>query len=397
MGTTPGTEQAMHAAAPAGVSRWRGEPFRIFFPLAVLFAWAGVGHWLVYTTGLSSTYSCRIHGLVQMQAFMMAFAVGFLLTALPRRTQTPAVSRIEICALVAALITTTAGAMAERWVLSEAAYAALFVILGQFAVRRFIGRAAGRRPPAAFVLVPIAALQGVIGAMLVAAAEFSWAPGWAEGFGRLAVEQGVFLCLVLGIGSLVLPLMGGMPPPADLGSSPRERWKAIGYAAAGLIIFASLIAEQAGFERAGPLVRAATIAIGLELGGGISRAPGKPGLHRRLVWISTWMIPAGLAASALWPDYRVPALHVLFIGGFGLMAFGVATHVALGHLNMERIGLGRPPAVAALGAAFLAAMLVRVAADASDTYFLHLGVAAAVWIVGTAVWLLYFGPKMLSS
>jgi uncharacterized protein involved in response to NO len=109
------------------------------------------------------------------------------------------------------------------------------------------------------------------------------------------------------------------------------------------------------------------------------------------------MIPAGLAASALWPDYRVPALHVLFIGGFGLMAFGVATHVALGHLNMERIGLGRPPAVAALGAAFLAAMLVRVAADASDTYFLHLGVAAAVWIVGTAVWLLYFGPKMLSS
>ena len=123
--------------------------------------------------------------------------------------------------------------------------------------------------------------------------------------------------------------------------------------------------------------------------------PGKTGVHRKLVWISTWLMPIGLIVSALWPDYRVPALHILFIGGFSLMAFGVATHVSLGHLNLEQLALGRPPAVIALGATFILALLIRVAADASDTYLAHLGWAAAIWIVGSGIWLSFFGPKLM--
>ena len=107
------------------------------------------------------------------------------------------------------------------------------------------------------------------------------------------------------------------------------------------------------------------------------------------------MIPLGLAASAFWPDYRVPALHITFIGGFGLMAFGVATHVALSHLGMEDLALGRPRAVIALATAFLFALLARIAADASDTYFTHLGWAATFWIIGSATWLAFFLPRFL--
>jgi hypothetical protein len=191
------------------IPRWLDEPFRIFFPLAVLFGWIGVGHWLTYAIGVTTTYSCEFHGLVQMQAFMMAFAVGFLLTAVPRRTQTQPISKIEMSALDGALAITTIAAFADRWILSEISYGAIFLMLGQFAVRRFIERAAGRRPPAAFVLVPIAALQGFAGAALIASAQFQNPPGWTSTLGRLMVEQGVFLCLAVGIGGLVLPLMGG--------------------------------------------------------------------------------------------------------------------------------------------------------------------------------------------
>jgi hypothetical protein len=38
-----------------------------------------------------------------------------------------------------------------------------------------------------------------------------------------------------------------------------------------------------------------------------------------------------------------------------------------------------------------------LAADASNTHYVHLGWAAAVWIVGSVVWLAFFGPKMLRS
>ncbi|MGH7742914.1 MAG: NnrS family protein [Candidatus Eiseniibacteriota bacterium] len=374
---------------------WRSEPFRIFFPLAVLLAWVGIGHWLLYALGVTSAYSCLFHGLVQMQAFMMAFAVGFLLTALPRRTQTAAVSIGEMMAMAAALIVTAGAAMAELWVVAEVAYGLLFVLLFQFAFRRFLGRQAGRRPPAAFVLIPIGVAHGIAGATLIAASVLRDRSVWMMGFGRLLVEQGVFLCFAVGVGSLVLPLMSGGPPPPDIGASPRERWRALAYVILGSAIFASLVLEQAGWPRGGALLRAAVVALGLGLGAGAWRPPGKPGLHRRMVWLSVWLMPIGLAVSGLWPDYRVPALHILFIGGFAMMAFGVATHVAFSHLGLEQLALGRPLAVAVLGGALLLALLARLAADVSETYFVHLGWAAAVWLLGSAVWLAFLGPKLL--
>jgi hypothetical protein len=213
--------------------------------------------------------------------------------------------------------------------------------------------------------------------------------------GKLLVEQGVFLCLVVGIGGLVLPLMAGAAPPPDLGSSPGERAKAVAYGLAGMTILASLLLEQAGRVALGPLLRAGVVAIGLGLGGGAWRPPRRSGLHRRLVWLATWLVPAGLASSAIWPDYRVPALHVLFIGGFSLLAFGVATHVALSHLNLEREREGSPIAIRIMGAGIILAMLGRVTADWSATYFEHVGAAAAAWLIGSAAWLLYLGPRLL--
>jgi uncharacterized protein involved in response to NO len=387
----------MGLVAQVVVSRWRSEPFRLFFPLGVVFAWVGVGHWLLYATGATATYSCRFHGLVQMQAFMMAFAIGFLLTALPRRTQSPLVGRMELAAFAAALIVTTGAAIVDSWILAEIAYAALFVLLIQFGLRRFLAGEAGRRPPAAFVLLPIAALQGMAGAALIAAADANAVPPASGHLGVLLVEQGVFLCLTMGIGSLILPLMGGELPPPDLGSAPRETWKALAYAAAGIAIFLSLLLDQLGFERSGPLARAIVVAIGLGFGGGALRLPGKPGAHRKLVWLAVWLMPVGLIASAIWPDYRVPAMHILYIGGFSLLVFGVASHVAMSHLGMEQLALGKPAAVIVLGTAFLIALAARLAADMSNTYFTHLGWAAAVWILGSGIWLAFFGPKMIRS
>ncbi|HKA31281.1 MAG TPA: NnrS family protein, partial [Candidatus Binatia bacterium] len=246
-------------------------------------------------------------------------------------------------------------------------------------------------------LIPFAFLHGLGGAGLILAWAAFGAPAWTVALGRLLVEQGVFLCLVVGIGGLVLPLMAGAPPPPDLGSSPRERGKAVAYGVAGTIILASLLLEQAGWVVLGPLVRAAVVAIGLGLGGGAWRPPGRPGLHRQLVWLAVWLTPLGLASAGIWPDYRVPALHVLFIGGFSLLAFGVATHVALSHLNLEREREGSPLAIKILGAGMILALLGRVAADWSATYFEHLGAAAAAWLVGSAAWLLFLGPRLIEG
>jgi uncharacterized protein involved in response to NO len=390
--TAPETERSF--VAPAG-SLWCREPFRLFFPLAVVLGWFGIGHWVLYVVGAVGSYSCLFHGLVQVQAFLMAFAIGFLFTAIPRRTGAPPPTVAELTAAVAALCLIIVAAAWERWVLVQLGYASLFVLLLQFAIRRFLGRDATRRPPAPFVLIPIGALHGLLGAASIAAATLPDGPPPLLAFGRLLVEQGVFLCWVVGIGGLVLPLMSGEMPPADLGSSPGERRKALAYALAGVLMFASFVIEQQGGVRAGPLLRAGIVGLGLALGGGAWRPPGKPGLHRRQVWIAVWLMPVGLAFAGLAPDYRVPALHVLFIGGFSLMAFSVATHVSFSHLDLPALAGGSPAAVVVLGGCIILSMLGRVTADWSDTYFEHLGAAAVTWMVGSAVWLAFLAPKLL--
>jgi hypothetical protein len=162
------------------------------------------------------------------------------------------------------------------------------------------------------------------------------------------------------------------------------------------MFFASFVLEAAGWMRGAPLVRAIVDAVGLGIGGG-ARRPGKPGLHRQLAWLSIWMMPVGLAASALFPDYRVPALHVLFIAGFSLLVFAVATHVSLSHLDLPHLAAGRPLAIVILGVSFGLALAARLAADLSHSYFDHLGWAAGCWLFGSAAWLAFVGPRLLRS
>ncbi len=381
---------------PTVPSVWQTEPFRIFFPLGVLIAWVGLSQWVFFPFGWPKSYACDLHGFIQLQAFTMAFALGFLFTALPRRTQSPPPSRAELAVSSGLLVSITLfGFFAQRAAMMLG-YVALFGLLARFALTRFWGERARRRPPAAFALVPIAALQGLIGPLLVIAGPRLNVAPWMYPLGRLFIEQGVFLCLIVGIGGLLLPLIGGWPPPADLGSSPRETRRALAYAAAGLAIVASEIAEALGAFRAGPIVRGVVVAAALAWGGGAWRMPKKAGLHRRWIWLAVWLTPLGVVLSGLLPGLRVASLHVLFIGGYSLLCLGVATHVAYAHLpGLESLMLTSHRAVKWTGGLVIVALLGRTAADVSHTYYQHLSSAAAAWIVGSAVWLGFLGPKLV--
>src|SRR5688572_15912872 len=117
--------------APPG-TRWQREPFRLFFPLGTILAWVGVGHWILYGIGATSTYSCLAHGVVQVQAFLLSFAVGFLLTALPRRTSSAPPENWELAVIALSLAITAGAGILERIVLAEAAYAVVFLVLLRF-------------------------------------------------------------------------------------------------------------------------------------------------------------------------------------------------------------------------------------------------------------------------
>ena len=374
------------------VATWRREPFRVFFPLGTLLAWVGIGHWIAYWAGWVHEYSCLSHGLVQVQGFLLAFALGFLLTAIPRRTGSAPPSAAGVATAAAGLIVSTVAAFTQRLWLAEGVTVAIILGLVAFAVGRFLGTGGTRRPPAAFVLLPMGLACGIAGALLIA---WGSSPGGslrAIGLGRLLVEQGLFFCLVMGAGALVLRLMAGGLPPPDLGTSPAVTRAAMGYGAAGVAVIASLVAEAAGSIHLAPVLRGLVVGGTLVRGAGIAEVLEAPGWNRRVARLGAWLVPLGPILAGLVPDFRIAALHVTFLGGFGVLAFAVATHVTAAHLDLVELRDGRPWVVAVLAGAMLVAMVGRITADGVATYFEHLATAGALWIGGTACWLVYLVP-----
>lgn len=366
---------------------WRREPFRLFFPLGIALAWLGIGHWVAYWAGWIVTYSCTAHGLVQTQGFLLAFALGFLLTAIPRRTASEPASATGVVAAALALVVAAGAAFLERWWIAEGCTIAVVLGVVAFARRRFSAAGGARRPPAAFVLLPLGLACALVGAACVAWAATPGASARALVVGRLLVTQGCFFCLVMGAGALVMPLMMGTSPPPDLGTSAAVARAAAAYLAAGVAVVTTLVAESFGSDRVAPLVRGLVVAATLVRGAGIARPLALPGTNRRVAQLAAWLVPAGPIVAGLLPDYRVPALHVTFIGGFGLLAIAVATHVTASHCQgVPALRDGRATILRVVAGGVLLAALGRVTADATATYFEHLAAAGAVWIAATALW-----------
>lgn len=382
----------------------RAEPFRLFFPLAFLLGIVGVAHWVLFTTGLISHYLRRFHGVTQTQSFLLAFAAGFLCTAIPKRTRTAPATWLELGALLVLLPVVSLATLFEYDGIGQAAYAAALLTLAQFAVRRFfdvgpghpiaLGSAGPRRPPASFAMVPVGLLAGLVGAAASIVGRGA-ASNWALMLGERLTFEGVFICLALGVGAFFLPLAGRGEAAPDVG--PGRGWHAVAYAAAAGGVIVSLFAQAGGWPRAGAGLRGA-IALAVLVASGTWRPPTRPGTNRRLLWMAMWAIPVGLFGAASFPGVRVEALHVMFVGGFGVLAFSVATHVTFGHTGQEARQGARAWPVAAFGLLFAVAMMFRISALADpNSYFRSLGIAASVWLLGTIVWAAYVLPSILRA
>jgi uncharacterized protein involved in response to NO len=393
------------AAAPVanpqleGAPLWRREPYRVFFPLGVLMAWGGVLHWLLHAIGALENYQPVFHALTQIQGFLMSFAVGFLFTAVPRRTGTSPPAAWEMAIGIAAPMGTAWSAWSQRWALSQAFWIALLAVLLAFVLRRFVSERAARRPPNSFVWVPLALLMGLAGSVLIGVAGVRGPDFfWYHDLGRLFLLQGMFLGLVAGIGGMVLPLITHGESSVDAGPGRRDRAARGGHVAAAALIAGSFWIENSGWPRSAALLRAGVMAAELIITARLARPPSVPGWHRRLVWLAAWLIPAGYVLAALFPLQRAAGLHVVFVGGFALLTFSVGLHVTLAHGGYGDLVRGRSWQVAAYGGLFLLAMVLRALVEFDPARFYPwLGASAASFLLATLFWGALALPRMRSA
>jgi uncharacterized protein involved in response to NO len=382
-----------------GAPLWRREPYRVFFPLGILMAWGGVLHWLLHAVGVLENYRPVFHAVTQIQGFLMSFAVGFLFTAIPRRTGTAPPAAWEMGLGIAAPLGTALSAWQQRWAVSQAFWIVMLLAVLVFALRRFTSERAARRPPNSFIWVPLALLMGLAGSILIGIAAARGADFfWYHDLGRLFLLQGMFLGLVAGIGGMVLPLITRGESSVDAGGGERDRAERGAHVAAAVLLAGSFWMENSGWPRLAVLLRAAVMAAEMLFSARLGRPPSVPGWHRRLAWLSAWLIPAGYVLMALFPLQRAAGLHVVFIGGFALLTFSVALHVTLAHGGYNDLVRGRPWQVAAYGGLFLAAMAMRALVEFDPArFYAWLGASAACFLAATLFWGALAFPRLRSA
>ncbi len=378
--------------------QWRREPFRVFFPLGLALGVAGMFPWILFGRGYLHAWPGLTHSLTMTQAFLVALAVGFLGTMLPRRAKSAPLSVVELGVLAAALIAVPFAVHRGSLLGAELAFLIVLATLGQYVVRAFrrANADAARPMPPSFVLVPMSVALGSLGAGMLIAFDLEAAGPWAFLLGRQLAQQGLMLGLLLALAPMLAPILahGSLPDDAPRGRTARARAL---HALAGLVFAASFPVELWLSPRLGLLLRAIVCALELVVAGGLLRAGTRTGLHRWLFRFALWSVPLGLLAAAVAPDRRVQLLHVTYVGGLSLVAFAVSTHVTLLHTGAVELADGRPALVGVAALLMGAAALARVGAEgAPEHYFGLLVFAAGCWIASAAVWAVFLAPRLWS-
>jgi uncharacterized protein involved in response to NO len=375
---------------------WRREPYRLLFPEALLLGWAGVGVWLLYACGLSARQP-DFHAIAQIEGFVSCIAAGFLFTFLPSRVRSSPAAPFEIAGAMLAPAVAVAAAALDAELASQAAWLVFVGVLLAFAAPRLARAGAALDLPNAIVWVPAGLLLGAAGAVLrVWAAETADLRLRIAGQGMLA--QGMLTALVVGVGATLVPVLTRGEPHARTGGTPRDR-AAKGLHVLGAALFtAAFFLEAWASPRLAFALRAAVILAALLLAARIHRPPTVPGIHRRMVWLAAWLIPVGYALAGVSPRYEEAALHVVYIGGFALMALSVAYHVALAHGGHPGVLAGRPFPLVVMCVLLVGAVALRALADLVRAQErIYLALASAAFLGATACWAALVVPRLRGS
>src|SRR5262245_42006460 len=373
----------MSASAPIRV-----EPYRPLFSLGWIYGLLGAGVWPLQALG-SIAYPGPLHRMLMIQGFEQCFVLGFMLTAIQGFTKGVPCTRWElVIAVMAALAFGIAAILGALRVAAVAFVASMLLLL--FAVARRMGPSPTMRPPE-LVFVGFGLLMGLAGGLLQIAS------GPLDPFPGRLLSLGMVLSLVLGLGSLLVPTFSGMAAPVatPFWASTTRRGRLLLYVVLIGGLASAFVAEALGQAGLGAFLRAGAATVMLGAIWRMWRVPRRRDAPAFALWISGWMVGAGLWTAALVPAYSLGALHLVFIGGFALLTLGIGTRVIVAH---GRYPLTDEPRVLspALLVAIGVTLLARLAAEWFPSRAMPiLGVSGALWIVSWLLWAWNAAPRLL--
>jgi len=366
------------------------DGYRYFFPAGWVLGIWGVLIWIFFPHQWVA-YPGLIHPEIMMGGFLLCFVCGFLMTAAPRFTESFGPARWEQYVAQTRIALLLVSVLGPGKIFFYSVDLLLFLFLIQFLLRRFLQRKSN--PPDAFVFVGFGVVSGFIGNAILLSAEFVNVPGSLYQLGRLFFLQAYILSLVFGVGSRLIPaLLGWAPLPLEGKLPPKLKV----FVTLAVVYFATYFLEVFFHPQAANVLRAVVFSvIGLRFWR-MYKLPHRKDRQAFWLWVSAWFLVLGQWGIAVFPDYRIHLLHVIFVSGLSLMTLMIATRVSLSH-GKHDMSLEKNSKALLFGALLvILAGLTRLSAGfAPHIYQSHLIYASYAWILGLLVWGAAFLPKIL--
>ena len=366
------------------------EPFRVFFPLGIVVSMVGVGLWPMLYAGWLSFPPHVPHARLMIEGFFGAFVIGFLGTALPRMMETASLRRVELGVLLLLYLGAVGSQVAGKVAPGDGFFLATLVVFFSFVGRRFLFSRKDLPPPG-FALAVMGLLGAMAGVVILLVGQFVTIAFFWQKLGELLLYEGFVLLPILGVGVFFFPRLLGMKSdercPETVSPTPEWRRRALIAVGCGLVVWVSFGLEAATLVREGRFLRIAVAAAFLLWRVPLFRRTGTKATVAFGLRAAVVMMLAGLLATGVFPIYQKGFDHLMFVGGFGLVALCVASRVVLGHAERLDLVTGRSMSLRWVIALVLLAAATRAIADPLPHIAVsHHMYAAALWVAATATW-----------
>ena len=353
------------------------EPYRFFFPLGILFLLWGASVWvpLIWT---GDDYPVLAHRYLMLNGFVSCFVGGFLMTAVPKFSQTWPAKSWEVLPLVFFTLMGVFFAYSEhsKEVFLISSIQPLLILI--FLVSRIFKRKAN--PPYSFLFIFVGLALWFISAMLSLFVD-------EDAFKPLHYE-GAICCLILGVGSRLIPGILGhieiVQSQRSLYERPIPLLKTVPLHFAALIII--FIASYFSPEAMAAYMRGIVVVIIGLYYWRLYRAPQTKTALTWCIWFSAWMILISFILKVLWADGAIHLGHSFFINGIVLLVLLIATRVIQSHGPQQAELENRKRIYLVTFLLFMAACTRVFAFIMPDLYLSHLAYSALMLLLAVVIW-----------